>query len=140
MNWIPASLRAAVRTRANNCCEYCLVPDLGTFFSHEPDHIIASQHGGQTVLENLALACIQCNRQKGPNIASVDPETKRTTALFNPRLDRWVEHFRIDGVHIIGLTPVGRATTALLQFPHPEREEARRNLQAAGSYPPRTIA
>jgi len=134
MNRIPAPLRAAVRTRGNDCCEYCLIPDLGTFFSHQPDHIIASQHGGQTVLENLALACIQCNRQKGPNIASVDPETNRTVPLFNPRVDRWVDHFRIEGARIIGLTPVGRATTALLQFGHSDREEARRNCR-----PPVTI-
>jgi hypothetical protein len=32
------------------------------------DHIIARQHGGATELENLALACIHCNRFKGPNM------------------------------------------------------------------------
>jgi len=40
---------------------------------HQPDHIIARQHGGQTTADNLAFACIHCNRHKGPNIASIDP-------------------------------------------------------------------
>jgi len=81
---IPAALREAVRSRAGDCCEYCGVPDLGTFLGHEPDHIIATQHGGKTTLNNLALACLQCNRCKGPNIASVDPETQTNRAPFQP--------------------------------------------------------
>src|SRR3974390_1379235 len=73
---IPAALRIAVRERAHGRCEYCRMPETGFFFSHELDHSIATQHRGRTELENLALACFQCNRLKGPNIASVDPETK----------------------------------------------------------------
>ena len=42
---------------------------------HQPDHIVAVQHGGETVSENLALACCDCNLLKGPNLASVDPVT-----------------------------------------------------------------
>jgi len=59
---IPAALRAAVRERAKGCCEYCRMHEAGAFFAHQPDHVIAAQHGGQTDSENLALACIQCNR------------------------------------------------------------------------------
>ena len=132
---IPASLRAAVRERAAGRCEYCRVPEAGAFFAHQPDHIIAAQHGGQTELANLALACIQCNRLKGPNIASVDPETKRFVPLFNPRTDQWSGHFRTEGGRIIPITPVARATAALLTFNDPDREEARQNLCRAGLYP-----
>jgi len=72
----PESLRDFVRERAGNRCEYCLVPDV--FVSvHEPDHIIAAQHRGATTPENLALACFDCNRYKGPNISSVDPATEQ---------------------------------------------------------------
>ena len=84
---IPANFRAAVRERAAGRCEYCRTPEAAAFFAHQPDHVIAAQHGGQTDLANLALARIQCNRLKGPNIASVDPETKRIVPLFNPRTD-----------------------------------------------------
>ena len=130
---LPA-LRTAVRERAAGRCEYCGMPDEGAFFAHQPDHVIAVQHGGQTELENLALACIQCNRLKGPNIASVDPKTKRIVPLFNPRTERWSRHFRTDGGRIIPITPAGRATAALLNFSDPDREEARRNLWRAGRY------
>ena len=79
---ISAALRTAVSARAANCCEYCRVPEMAVFFGHEPDHVIAEQHGGETILENLALACVQCNRFKGPNIASLDPETGIIVATF----------------------------------------------------------
>ena len=131
---ISASMRATVRARANSCCEYCGIPEFGTLFGHEPDHIIAKQHGGETTLENLALACMQCNRCKGPNIASVDREKKRIVPLFNPRTDRWSEHFRAEGGRITPLTAVGRATAALLECNRPEREEARQNLRLSGRW------
>jgi hypothetical protein len=133
---IPAPMRAAVRLHAGGCCEYCGVPDFCTFFSHEPDHIIARQHGGETTLENLALSCVQCNRCKGPNIASLDPETKAIVPLFNPRKERWLNHFRTERGRIIPLTPVGRATATLLEFNHPDREQVRLNLWLAGRYSP----
>jgi hypothetical protein len=126
--WVPLSLRNAARERAEARCEYCRMPESGTFFLHEVDHVIAIQHGGETTVENLALACIQCNRFKGPNIASVDPQTKRIVPLFNPRADRWSEHFRAEGGHIVLLTAVARATAALLNFADLERIEARKLL------------
>jgi len=132
---IPAALRTTVRERAGNRCEYCLMPEAGAFFAHEPDHVIATQHGGESGLENLALACIQCNRLKGPNVASVDPETKRIVRLFNPRTDAWLEHFRAERGRIVPITDIARATAALLNFNDRDREEARRNLWRAARYP-----
>lgn len=132
---IAPHLRAAVRERAAGRCEYCRVSEAGTFFPHQPDHVIATQHGGQTELANLALACIQCNRLKGPNIASVDPKTKCIVPLFNPRTDQWSRHFRTDGGRIIPMTPVARATATLLHSNDADREETRRNLSRAGDCP-----
>ena len=128
---IPPSLRIAARERARGCCEYCQMPETGTFFAHEVDHIIALQHGGKTTLKNLALACIQCNRLKGPNIASMDPQTRSIVPLFNPRADRLAEHFRTAGGQIIPLTPAARATATLLDFGNLERVEARNRLWEA---------
>ena len=129
--------RNAVRERAQSSCEYCLVPDSRAFFPHEPDHIIAEQHGGETTLDNLALSCIQCNRAKGTNIASVDPGTRQAVFLFHPRRDIWAEHFKLEGTRIVGLSAVGRATGTLLKFNEPERIEFRATLARAGYYPPR---
>lgn len=132
---VPAALKAAVRERAGGRCEYCRIPEAGAFFAHQPDHVIPAQHRGPTDLANLALACIQCNRFKGPNLASVDPETNRIVPLFNPRTDLWFQHFRTDGGRIIPLTPSARATAALLVFDDPEREAVRHTLWLAGHYP-----
>lgn len=60
-------------------------PRLGLPFTFSVDHIVARQHGGPTVLENLALACLHCNRHKGPNIAGTDPSTGEIVRLFHPR-------------------------------------------------------
>ena len=92
------------------------------------DHIIARQHGGTAALDNLALACIHCNRHKGPNIAGADPATGELVRLFHPRRDRWDEHFEWTGAQLIGTTSVGRATVAVLAINNPEFLAARRTL------------
>jgi len=132
---IPAALRRVVWQRAEGRCEYCLISEQDFLAPHEPDHIVATQHGGQTSLENLALACYDCNRPKGPNIASVDPQTGQSVFLFNPRRERWAEHFRLEAARIVPLTSVGRATAALLQFNTPNRVRLRLELQLDGRYP-----
>ena len=72
---IPIAMRRLVAERAGGKCEYCLLPQSASAFEHEPDHIIPIQHGGRTKTDNLALACLRCNRRKGPNVGSFDPET-----------------------------------------------------------------
>ncbi|HEY0455206.1 MAG TPA: HNH endonuclease signature motif containing protein [Verrucomicrobiae bacterium] len=129
---ISATLRAAVRERAAKSCEYCRMPEIATFFPHEPDHVIGTQHGGHSTLDNLALACAQCNRIKGPNIASVDPQTQQIVPLFNPRMEKWTDHFRMEAGRIVPMTAPARATARLLRFDQPERQEARQNLWRAG--------
>ena len=72
---VSASDRSTVRLRATGRCEYCgLLETLG-FFEHQIDHIIAVKHGGTSELSNLALSCTLCNRHKGSDIASIDPES-----------------------------------------------------------------
>lgn len=132
---IPASVRRAVIDRAMNDCEYCGMPDNILRFHHEPDHIIAVQHGGQTTLDNLAYTCFRCNRLKGPNLTSIDLKTGAVTLLFNPRLDIWSQHFRWEDGEIVPLTPVGRATISLLQLNEPERLRMRTNLIQQQRYP-----
>ena len=132
---ISAALRREVRERARERCEYCLLAESQAFFPHEPDHLIARQHGGETISANLALACFDCNRFKGPNIASFDPVTGDLVTLFNPRTQRWSEHFRLNGGRIVPLTPVGRATEKMLQLNLPVRIEARERWSALGLFP-----
>jgi hypothetical protein len=84
------------------------------------DHIIARQHGGKTELENLALACIHCNRFKGPNVAGLDPESREIVRLFHPRRDSWADHFVWDGPELKARTQMGRVTIAVLVINDPE--------------------
>ncbi|HEV2239070.1 MAG TPA: HNH endonuclease signature motif containing protein [Ktedonobacterales bacterium] len=129
------TLRAQVRLRAGSCCEYCGMPDGIPLIAHEPDHVIARQHGGATTLENLAYTCHQCNRFKGPNLASIDPLSHERTFLFSPRTERWQSHFRWNGPLIEPLTATGRATAELLRLNDPRRVAARDALMRARSYP-----
>ena len=132
---ISAALRREVRERARERCEYCLLAESQAFFPHEPDHLIARKHDGETVSANLALACFDCNRFKGPNIASLDPVTGELVPLFNPRTQKWTEHFQLSGGRIVPLTPVGRVTESMLRLNVPVRVEARERWNALGLYP-----
>ena len=132
---VSAALRREVRERAGERCEYCLLVESQAFFPHEPDHLIAQKHGGKTVLANLALACFDCNRFKGSDIASIDDVTGEIVPLFNPRTQRWSEHFQLqDDGRIVPLTAVGRVTETLLRFNLPERLEVRVRLLTLGEY------
>ncbi len=121
MTYIPTTLRRQVIERAQNRCEYCLLPAEVAFFPHEVDHVIAEKHGGATKIENLALACWRCNRHKGSDLTSFDPQTRQLSPLFNPRTQLWSEHFAYERERIIGLTPEGRTTVTLLRLNSEER-------------------
>jgi hypothetical protein len=98
------------------------------------DHIIARQHGGHTVLSNLALSCLHCNSHKGPNLAGIDPLTRRLTKLFNPRRHQWARHFRWDGPYVVGKSAVGRTTIMVLAMNDPDAVDVRRELIDEGLF------
>jgi hypothetical protein len=130
--YISASIRQTVAERAGQRCEYCLFPQEAAFLAFEVEHIIAEKHGGKTHPDNLALACPYCNRFKGSDLGSIDPQTGRLTPFFNPRAQKWHEHFQFKGDRILPLTPEGRVTVAIMQFNHPDRILERRRLRQAG--------
>ena len=115
-------------------CEYCLLHEDDAAFPHEVDHIISRQHGGETIADNLAYACLVCNRYKGSNIASIAP-SGNLVPLFNPRLDQWNDHFRLHGAFIEPLDLVGDVTARVLRLNTPERLMRRSLLQQLRRYP-----
>jgi hypothetical protein len=135
---ISAALRREVRERAGERCEYCLLAESEAIFPHEPDHLIALKHGGVTTSANLALACFDCNRFKGSDIASVDPLTGELVGLFNPRTQKWSDHFELREGVIVPLTAYGRVTEKLLQLNLGSRIEVRERLIAIKEYPQKT--
>ena len=126
--YIPSALRRLVSERAGGCCEYCLIPEAAVFTAHEIDHIVAEKHGGTTEADNLALSCVLCNKHKGSDLASIDPQTGEIVPLYHPRRDKWHEHFQLNGAEFIALTSIGRVTVRLLQLNRRDRIEERRLL------------
>jgi len=102
----------------------------------EIDHIIACTHGGPTRADNLALACFQCNSFKGTNLSGIDAQSNKIVPLFHPRRHKWAQHFRWEGARLIGKTPRGRATVAVLRINQQHRVLHRQALIAEGVIPP----
>ena len=112
------AIRSKVHQRANGLCEYCHTNERWQYVRFTLDHLTASSDGGGDDFDNLALACFHCNRRKSNKQFVVDEESGQTVMLFNPRLHRWADHFiwSADGLRIIPLTAIGRATEKLLDF------------------------
>ncbi len=139
MTYIGREIRRLVAERAKYRCEYCLIHEDDTFFGCEIDHIISKKHGGSNNLDNLAYACLFCNRHKGTDVGSINKESNRLTRFFNPRKDRWEKHFQMDGPVIIPLTAIGEVTVRLFGFNDQERLLERKALLAIGIYPSEQI-
>lgn len=135
MSYISEKLRLSVHQRADEKCEYCLIHQTFSIYSHEIDHAVALKHGGETTFENLVLACLPCNRHKGTDLTSIDTVTGEITPLFNPRIHTWNAHFELQNGYILGLTAIGRTTVFLLQLNEPNRLQLRQMLTLQGLYP-----
>jgi HNH endonuclease len=131
-------MQVQVRERARTLCEYCHTAEQWQYVPFTVDHIVPLAQGGTTILENLALACFHCNRRKSIQIAAQDPQSGAVVPLFNPRQHVWSEHFiwSVEGLLLLGLTPIGRATITALAL-NRERVVAIRAADiAVGRHPP----
>ena len=129
-------LAKLVGDRAHGLCEYCRIPEIYDRPGFEIEHIVARQHGGRTVPGNLAWACFTCNKHKGPNLSGIDQVTGKLVPLFHPRRHKWSGHFRWQGALLVGRTPIGRATIAVLGINLPLRVRLRQELIDEGVFPP----
>ncbi len=134
MTSISPAVRREVRERAKQRCEYCRKPDSTTAFGHQVDHILSLKQGGTSDLDNLAYACLACNKFKGSDIAAYDEDTGDLIPFYNPRKQNWDEHFILEYAHIIGQTAVGRVTMRIFQLNHPKQLEIRRDLIDSGQW------
>jgi len=136
--YISRSLRQRVLAEFRNRCAYCHTLTAITGARLVIDHIVPESAGGQTVWENLCLACHSCNEFKGTQVKALDPLTDEHEPLFHPHQQRWREHFcwSEDGSEIIGLTPIGRATVVALNINHLAIIQARRRWARVGWHPP----
>ncbi len=137
-SYIPIELRQLVSEESQYRCGYCLTAQRIIGRPMVFDHLIPEAKGGLTTRENLWLACRRCNEFKGARTHAVDPLTGKTVALFNPRQQSWQVHFAwsADGIEIIGLTAIGRATVLALRLNNPEIVASRSLWVQAGWHPP----
>ncbi|HKR02238.1 MAG TPA: HNH endonuclease signature motif containing protein [Pyrinomonadaceae bacterium] len=132
--YLSAETRQKVAARADFLCEYCLIAEEDTFFGCEVEHIISLKHSGSSDPDNLAYACAFCNRHKGSDVGSVS-ESGEFSRFFNPRADKWADHFQLNGVFIQPLTIIGEVTSRILQFNNGDQILERQALKAVERYP-----
>lgn len=133
--YINEGLRRLVMERADFICEYCLISADDVFYRNQVDHIISLKHGGATKAINMASACFLCNLNKGTDLGSIYWPTGQLTRFYNPRTDRWADHFQLDGAVIRPLTEIGEVTARILGFNTEDRLTERRILVSKGKYP-----
>lgn len=137
--YIPMAVDAAIRQVAQHRCGYCLHPQELVPDILQIEHLIPLSKGGTSDPSNLWLACARCNRYKGDKTAIIDPQTNQAVPLFNPRTQKWFDHFAwsSDGTQVMGLTPIGRATVICLHLDSdPIALRVRRKWAEAGWHPP----
>ncbi len=133
---ISPHLRREVVQRARERCEYCGLAQAGQEATFHTDHVTPVAAGGETILDNLALACVSCSLRKGARQRAADPVDGREVELFNPRRDAWTKHFAWNGTEVIAQTPTGRCTIAVLQLNRPAVRAIRFEELLRGRHPP----
>jgi hypothetical protein len=137
--YIPVAVERRVREADGHRCGYCLSPQHLVMARLEIEHIIPISRGGPSTEDNLWLCCPLCNKAKGDRVTGTDPNTGEDVPLFDPRAQRWHDHFAwsADGLRISGKTPTGRATVALLHLDSdPDAILVRSYWVQAGWHPP----
>lgn len=136
--YISVQLAAQILADAGHRCGYCRTDERLTGSPLSIEHILPIAAGGLTERENLWRSCRECNERKGPQVQATDPEIGEVVDLYNPRTQRWTDHFRWseDGLLVIGLTTVGRATVAAIDLNRPHQIVARQRWVVVGWHPP----
>jgi 5-methylcytosine-specific restriction endonuclease McrA len=75
MSYISAALRRLVLQRAGGYCEYCGLSQEGQEATFHIDHVTPRAAHGETVAENLALACVSCSLRKSARQTAIDPQS-----------------------------------------------------------------
>ena len=136
--YIPVQLAAQVLADAGHRCGYCRTDEHLTGSALSVEHIVPLAAGGLTERANLWRSCRDCNERKGAQIQARDPESGELVSLFHPREQRWRDHFRWsdDGLFIVGITTIGRATIEALNLNRPHQLVARQRWVLVGWHPP----
>ncbi len=137
-DYISESLKARIREQAGDRCGYCQSLQKYVWGTLEIEHTLPKSKGGQTVESNLWLACRPCNGHKADQTNGIDPITLNQVPLFNPRTQKWRDHFTWsdDGISILGITETGRVTVKALQMNNTYALTVRSAWVSVGWHPP----
>ena len=137
--YISVELQRQIRDKFSDCCAYCLTAEFLTATTFEFEHIIPRSNGGETIFENLCLACPSCNRFKAVRKNTINPITEVSTPFFNPQLQIWSDHFiwNEDASEIVGLTDIGRVTIEALKMNRVQLVRVRKMWVKLGEHPPK---
>lgn len=131
---IPDNIKTVVAQRAGFKYEYCLLPEIVSFYNFHIDHIKSIKHGGLSNIDNLAYSCPDCNYCKGTDIESAIIND-RMVRFFNLRKDKWYEHFYLEDGMILGKTDIANVTEPIFKFNELDRLIYRRQLIHLKQYP-----
>ena len=133
------SLRDRLLAQAGYRCGYCRRSQRVMGIRLILDHLTPRARGGTDEEANLWPCCQPCNGFKQARTQARDPRSGELVPLFDPRRQRWGEHFAWEdgGRVIVGQTATGRATVAALQLNRVELVMARDLWIAAGWHPPK---
>ena len=136
--YISESLKARIQQNDRQRCSYCLTSVANSGIPMTFDHIQPRSKNGATSFENVCLACRTCNEYKSDTTEADDPLTGKVVPLFNPRIQKWSEHFAwsFDARKVEGLTAIGRATAIALRMNNPVIVAARYRWAVSGWHPP----
>jgi hypothetical protein len=135
---ISSKLRQKLEQATQNRCGYCQTQAIVIGMKLTVEHIIPKAVGGTSEEMNLWLSCRPCNEYKGDKTSAIDPQTGEEVPLFNPREQKWAEHFAWieNSSEIRGLTAIGRATVVALKLNHADVVRSRRRWVQVGWHPP----
>ncbi len=136
--YISENLRNQIADNDKGQCCYCKTNAANSGIPMTHDHIKPISKSGENTFENICLACRSCNEFKSDLVEAIDPLSGEITSLFNPRIQKWSDHFvwSSDATRIEGLTTIGRATITCLRMNNSVIIVARRRWAISGWHPP----
>ena len=137
--YISVAVQREVMRLSEGYCEYCLHPEAYATDFYHFDNILPLFEGGSNEVANIARSCGRCNILKNQKTVAFDPLTGQISELYNPRKDKWTNHFHWsdDDLLVHGRTEIGRTTVDLLQLNRQNAINLRQLLKNAGLHPPR---
>lgn len=122
--------------RAGERCEYCRMHQSLQGATFHVEHVTPRAAGGSDLADNLSWACPSCNLSKSDRQTLTDPDTGQEVPVFNPRADRWDDHFEWNGTELVGRTATGRAMVAGFGLNSPRRRRIREAERLFDLFPP----